>query len=150
MQIIEIVTFFDCTRTGTTSHRKLQSTIVNMAGATISTPDEWNFSRNQQRNWETILQCVGLKTQAIDITDPVCIGDNEHKHWKFSFCIEQDGIFDDGEDPFGLLKHDMHGVPMIAGLTDTYKQGFLFPYLITFGTNSNIEFKLLQIATTEK
>ena len=116
-----------------------------MVGDTISTPDEWNFSRNQQRNWETVLQCVGLKTQAIDITDPVCIVKGSNKYWKLSFSIEQDGIFDDGDDPLGLLKQDMHGVPMITGLTEKYKEGFFFPYLATKGPNSNIKFKMLPL-----
>jgi len=146
MQLIEIVTVFDCTCTGTTSHRKLQDTpIINKVGTSISTVDEWNFSRNQQRNWETILQCVGLKTQAIDITYPVCTTLGKNKYWKLSFCVEQLGIFDDGEDELGLLKNDMHGVPMIVGLTEHYKEGFLFPYLIAHGAKSNIRFKMLAL-----
>lgn len=146
MQLIEIVTVFDCTCTGTTSHRKLQDApIVNKVGTSISTVDEWNFSRNQQRNWETILQCVGLKTQAIDITVPVCKNLGKNKYWKLSFCVEQPDIFNDGEDELGLLKNDMHGVPMIVGLTEHYKEGFLFPYLITHGAKSNIKFKAVTL-----
>ena len=66
MQTIDVVTYFDCTPTGTKSYRKLQPNTTNAVGHKIETMDDWNFSRNQQRNWETIkcafpfvwMQCI--------------------------------------------------------------------------------------------
>jgi hypothetical protein len=70
--------------------------------------------------------------------------------WQFSFHIEQLGIFDDGNDPLGLLKQDVHGVPMIVGLSETYQEGFLMPYMLATGDNANIYFKLIQdVSDTE-
>jgi hypothetical protein len=66
------------------------------------------------------------------------------KYWKFSFCISHDGSFSNGDDPTGLLKESVTGVPMITGLDETYKEGFLMPYLIATGDNPNIYFDLVQ------
>ena len=143
MQTIDVVTYFDCTPTGTKSYRKLQPGTVNAVGHKIQTMDDWNFSRNQQRNWETILQVVSLKTQAIDITNPIIMTRKDKKVWQFSFAIEHTGIYDNGNDQLGLLKEEVHGVPMITGLNETYKEGFLMPYLLAKGENQNIMFTLL-------
>ena len=143
MQIIDVVTYFDCTPTATKSYRKLQPGTVNAVGHEIKTIDDWNFSRNQQRNWETILQVVGLKTQTLDITNPVCMNRKDKKIWQFSFGIEHEDIYAMGYDKLGLLKQEVHGVPMIVGLNETYKEGFLLPYLVATGENPNIVFTLL-------
>ena len=150
MQLIDVITLFDCTPTGTKSYRKLQTPVTNNVGKQISTIDEWNYSRNQQRNWETILQCISLKTQPIEVSEPNCFSKDEINVWQFSFYIEQPGIFDDGNDPLGLLKQDVHGVPMIVGLDETYQEGFLMPYMLATGDNANIYFKLIQdVSDTE-
>ena len=139
MQRIEVTTHFDCTQTGTTSYRKIKT------GNPITTIEQWDFSRNQQRNFETILQCASLRANPQDITDPVSFVTEEgEKFWKFSFCVFHDGSFDNGNDPTGLLKESVNGVPMITGLDETYKEGFLMPYLIATGDNPNIYFDLIQ------
>ena len=143
MQTIDVVTYFDCTPTGTKSYRKLQPNTVNAVGHKIKTMDDWNFSRNQQRNWETILQVVSLKTQAIDITNPIIMTREDKKVWQFSFGIEHEDIYNNGNDKLGLLKEAVHGVPMIIGLNETYKEGFLMPYLLATGENQNVMFTLL-------
>jgi hypothetical protein len=143
MQVIDVVTYFDCTPTATKSYRKLQPNTTNAVGHKIQTMDDWNYSRNQQRNWETILQVVSLKTQAIGITEPVCLTKENQKVWQFTFGIEHEGIYDDGNDQLGLLKQEVHGVPMIVGLNETHKEGFLMPYLLAAGENQNIMFTLL-------
>ena len=143
MQVIDVVTYFYCTPTATKSYRKLQPNTTNAVGHKINTIDDWNYSRNQQRNWETILQVVGLKTQAIDITDPVCMTREDKKIWQFTFGIEHEGIYNNGNDKLGLLKEAVHGVPMIVGLNETYKEGFLMPYLLATGENQNVMFTLL-------
>ena len=144
MQLIDVVTMFDCTPTGTKSYRKLSTPVTNNVGKKIKTLDDWNYSRNQQRNWETILQCISLKTQTIEVTEPNCFSKDNINVWQFSFCIEHPGIFDDGNDPLGLLKQDVHGVPMIVGLSETYQEGFLMPYLLSTGDKANVYFKLIQ------
>ena len=118
MQVIDVVTYFDCTPTATKSYRKLQPNTTNAVGHKIQTMDDWNYSRNQQRNWETILQVVSLKTQAIDITNPVIMTREDKKVWQFSFAIEHTGIYDNGNDYLCLLKEEVHCVPMIFVLNE--------------------------------
>ena len=89
------------------------------------------------------MQVVSLKTQAIGITEPVCLTKENQKVWQFTFGIEHEGIYNDGNDQLGLLKQEVHGVPMIVGLNETYKEGFLMPYLLATGENQNIMFTLL-------
>ena len=143
MQMIEVYTHFDCTATGTKSYRKLQSGYVDTTGTAITTTDQWNTSRNKQRNWETILQCVSLQTQPLNVTDPQIIRRNEHKVWTFNFSIHHRDIFNNGNDQLGVLKEAVHGVPMIVGLDETYKDGFILPYLIAKGENKNISFDII-------
>ena len=144
MQTISVITYFDCTATGTKSYRKLQNSYVDNSGKSISTLDDWNFSRNQQRNWETILQCVSLQTQPMNVSEPQVIKKKENTLWTFSFGIEHRGIFTKDDDQLGLLKEAVHGVPMIVGLDETYREGFLLPYLIAKGDNQNIVFDIIE------
>ncbi len=144
MQIISVITHFDCTPTGTNSDRRLQNGYVDNSGKTISTLENWNFSRNQQRNWETILQCVSLQTQPMNVSEPQIIKKKENKLWTFSFGIEHRGIFTKNDEQLGLLKEEVHGVPMIVGLNETYSEGFLLPYLIAKGDNQNIVFDIIE------
>jgi len=143
MQTISVMTYFDCTPTGTKSYRKLQHGYSDNTGKQIKTIDEWNYSRNQQRNWETILQCVSLQTQPLNVSDPQIIKKHSHTMWTFSFGIEHTDIYSDGNDPLGLLKQEVHGVPMIVGLSETYTEGFLMPYLIAKGEKKNISFDII-------
>lgn len=136
-QIIEVKTFFDCTPTGVVSHRRNHSI----------TEEQWHFQRNQQRNWETLLQCISLRCQALNLQEPQWVeGTYEQatvKVWYFSFETDRDEIFADGNDPVGLLKADCHGVPMLVGLAESERELFLTPYLITSGDGCNIFFNLL-------
>jgi len=139
MERIKVTTYFDCTQTGTTSYRKIK------ANSHITSTEQWDFSRNQQRNFETILQCVSLRATPEDITTPLCTtSEDGMKHWTFSFSVSHDGSFATENDKTGLLKESVNGVPMIVGLSETYKEGFLMPYLIATGENSNINFELIE------
>lgn len=87
-------------------------------------------ARNQQRNWETIVQILSLRAQPIMLDEPSIIEDElqyhqfgemfsgTHKIWMFKFGIEHDGAY--GED-FKTLKFDCNLVPIITGLDETVK-----------------------------
>lgn len=138
MQRIRVTTYFDCTPTGTTSYRKIKNS------NTFANTQEWDYSRNQQRNFETILQCVSLRSTPDDISVPVYAEDEDGmKHWTFSFSISHDGAFSTEDDETGLLKEEVFGVPMIVGLSETYKEGFLVPYLVANGEQPNITFEII-------
>jgi hypothetical protein len=112
---ISIATHFDCTATGITGHfRQAQLPLTDRAGQAITNEQEWNRSRNQQRNFETLLQLIGLYTQPLDLSDPTY--DANTKSWCFEFDVEYAGIFATELDALGLLKQQAQGVPMIVGL----------------------------------
>ena len=118
---IRCKTVFDCSCTGVTGHfRPSQLPFVDRNGQSVSSQAEWLRSRNQQRNYETLLQIFGLKTQPLDITAPKKID----QFWQFEFVIESPAVFAavDSEDPLAGLKQDCTGVPMIADVSDIAQQ----------------------------
>jgi hypothetical protein len=109
---IKVTTKFDITATGVTGHFKLSGVpFTDRAGYKITDSNSWNQSRNRQRNWETLTQLIGLRTQIMDITQPT-VGKNL---WSFEFTTETE-IFNDGNDPVGVLKADSDSVPMLREL----------------------------------
>ena len=87
---IRVTTQFDCTTTGVTGHfRNNVLPFDDREGQTVTDQVTWTRSRNQQRNWETILQIIGLYTQAQDITP------TEHTNgaWQFEFSTDFDDVF---------------------------------------------------------
>ena len=104
-------TAFDCTVTGITGHfRPSQIPFRDRSGKDIIDQRTWIVSRNQQRNWETLLQIIGLRCLPEDITDPV----RRDGYWAFSFGVETPGVL--GQQDFESLYRDCQGVPMIADI----------------------------------
>jgi hypothetical protein len=131
MQRYEVSTLFDCTATGIQNHRKLH----NMDS------EEWHFKRNQQRNFETILQCISLRCQPMNINGPYNFSNNEGQlYWQFSFETDKQDIFRKENNPVGLLEEDCYLVPMITGLNESEKELFFTPYMITQGKTANTIF----------
>lgn len=132
-------TLFDITATGVTGHFKVtRMPFVDQAGQTITDQAAWNRSRNQQRNWETITQILGLRTQLFDITVPV--RDKSGTSWMFEFETETAGAFGPESDPTEILRVDANGVPMLLDLDNRRD---LVPVLRTHGPEQNIWFAAL-------
>jgi hypothetical protein len=130
---IRVTTQFDCTATGVTGHfRPNTLPFDDREGQLIDNEITWNRSRNQQRNWETILQIIGLYTQAQDITPTEHI---EGK-WQFEFSTDFDDVFSERGDPLGLLKTACRGVPMFYDLDQIPKTAML-------ESGKNIEFSIV-------
>jgi hypothetical protein len=103
--------------------------------------------RDQQRNWETILQVLGLRTQPIILHPPKLntyitltpdwdLGEfyeGDHSIWAFSFQAERNDYYD-----IKQLEDDFNEVPVILGLDETAR--FLLPVFHGFGTLKNIVF----------
>jgi hypothetical protein len=105
---ISVETLFDCSTTGTTGNfRPASLPYHDRINNEIRDYATWARSRNQQRNWETLLQVLGLRCQLVEI-QPSSYRDGR---WHFSFEIENDAVF--GSD-LELLKRDCHGVPMVS------------------------------------
>lgn len=138
MQIL-CKTLFDCSFTGTTGYfRPSQVPFVDQAGNTINTQDDWNRSRNQQRNWETIMQMISLRAQPTMIKNPKQV----NNEWQFVFAVETSGVYsvnDDLDNTDGLA-NECSGIPMIIGLDET--EG-LDPHLIISGPDQNIWFSTI-------
>ena len=134
IQRFKITTFFDCTATGVQNHRRSKNL----------SDEEWHFQRNQQRNFETILQCVSLRCQPMNIQGSFVNSNNDGQlYWSLLFESDKQDIFLLDQDPCGILKQDCNHVPMIIGLTETERELFFTPYLITQGAAPNIFFQRL-------
>ena len=131
---IRVTTQFDCTATGVTGHFRQNSLpFHDQEGQHIQDQMTWNRSRNQQRNWETILQIIGLYTQAQDISTT----EKTQQGWQFEFSTEFDDVFNDRGDPLGLLKSACQGVPMFYDLHAQPKTGML-------ESGKNIDFAIIE------
>jgi hypothetical protein len=123
---------------------------ITATGITHNRPEK-EYQRNQQRNWETVLQCMGLRTQPMDIRAPECMTLNLdsglfgemyqgfHKVWIWTFSVEPMGIWQSGLDPLKLLHRDFDQVPVITGLDETAR--FILPIFYTQGAIKNIFFR---------
>lgn len=122
------------------------------ATGVIRSSDPDAVDRNQQRNWETVLQCIGLRTQPQHIQLPTQttfedigiaeFGDfyrGTQTIWHWSWTVEQDGVYDLPNTPMGGLMQDFEQVPIVTGLTETAK--FMLPIFYPYGTIKNIYFK---------
>lgn len=128
---------------------------ITATGVTRSNdPDD--LMRNQQRNWETVLQCMSLRTQPLHITRPsveevdleayeLKFGDfytGTHKVWYWEWAVEQSGVYDLPDKPIGGLQKDFEQVPVITYLSETAR--FMLPIFYPYGTIKNIYFEAHQ------
>jgi hypothetical protein len=125
---------------------------ITATGVTRFRP-EVEHERNQHRNWETVLQALSLRTQPLNIVEPVVkeldltdeypdvFGDmyaGKHKVWVFSWAVDREDIFVLGDDELGALKQDFEQVPMISGLDETAR--FMLEIFHPYGGIRNIVF----------
>lgn len=118
--------------------------------------EKWQFSRNTQCNFDTVLQVISLRSQPEDMTDPVqttvdfnefekfgFLFENEEDQnmWTFDFTINHSQVFDDGITELGLLHDDCSSVPMIKVGTEWNK---LPNFLDTTPELRNIYFEVIQ------
>jgi hypothetical protein len=130
-------TLFDCTHTGITGNFRInQLPFIDQSGKKIANHSDWNFSRNQQRNWETIMQMISLRAQPTIIEYP----DVKDLAWEFVFEVESSGVYSsNGQlDDYGELLKECNGIPMITGLTEQLP---LLPQLMANGIDQNIWFE---------
>lgn len=115
-------TLFDITATGVTGHFKsINIPFTDAAGQVIDSATVWNLSRNQQRNWETITQLIGMRTQIQRITTPV----KHNNMWSFEFEVDTPAVFGPEDNPVSILCNDAIGIPMLVN--DTTENPRLIP-----------------------
>ena len=111
------------------------------------------LERNQHRNWETLIQCIGLRTQPHHINGPesylvenissLKFGDfysgRPQQVWTWSWAVEPAGIYEVPPEPLGGLMQDFEQVPIIAGIIETAR--FMLPIFYPYGAIRNIYFE---------
>ena len=137
--IIKLITLVDITATGVTR---------NIEGRELE--------RNQQRNFETVLQVLGLRTQPhivryptvheVDAEDPtIWFGDfydgKPQRLWSFFFTADQITSYHTEQGELEGLRQDFAEVPVITGLSETAK--FMLPIFYPYGTIKNIHISIL-------
>jgi len=87
--------------------------------------------RNQQRNWESVIQVINFRITPVSIQSPVVHKGNidqfrfgahykgEHNVWAFSFDVDKPNIFMTYNDPCGILHMDFDNVPIVLNLNET-------------------------------
>lgn len=124
---------------------------ITATGVTRYRPEQ-EYQRNQQRNWETVLQTLGLRTQPMMIKGPVQIESNladgwkfgeyyqgRHKIWCWTFAVEHQDVFLIDNDPIGGLARDFEQIPVVTNLDETAR--FMLPIFYPYGAIKNIYFK---------
>ena len=113
--------------------------------------DADNILRNQQRNWETVIQCIGLRSQPMHIEGPVVVTteledlefgefyEGIHKVWVWTWSIEHAEIYTNSTSPIGGLLADFEQVPVITYLSETAR--FILPIFHPYGAIRNIYFR---------
>lgn len=127
-------------------------TLVDItATGVIRGTDPDSINRNQQRNWETVIQCMSLRTQPQYIQEPAVVtvenisvaefGDfyqGTQKVWTWSWAVESPEIYDLDSQALLGLQQDFEQVPIVTGLEETAK--FMLPIFYPYGTIKNIYF----------
>ena len=119
-------------------------TLIDITETKVTKGD--SLQRDQQRNWETVLQLLGLKTQALIVRPPVLwpaedlsfldfgnFYEGSHNVWAFQFRGERDDFY-----TLDQLEEDFDAVPIVLGLDETAR--FMLPIFHTAGTLKNIYF----------
>lgn len=121
---VRCITLFDITKTDISNRRR---TLDN------NTDKSLDKKRNQQSNFETIIQIVSMRAQPENISDPMMRESANHiwgksykkvkilHEWFFEFEVFQSAVFTDSSGDLGKLFLDCDGVPMISNLDESAK-----------------------------
>lgn len=138
-------TLFDITQTG----------IISRRNANNEDPT-WILKRNQQCNFDTIVQAISLRSQPENITAPKkqqlsfkekhnfgLLFDKNIKinYWAFDFDINYANVYNNGIHELGYLFLDCDKIPMIKCNTEWNK---LPNYLDTDTNTRNIYFEVIK------
>lgn len=117
-----IETTVDITQTGVTDNSRKDD------------PD-FHLKRNQQRNYDTLMQVLSLRANVIDPTLHVWYDSaSEATHWRLTFFTDYEGVF--GIDNSAFVD-DVHMVPIVPGLTETTP--IFPPFFVSKGQMTNIQ-----------
>lgn len=97
--------------------------IITLIDITRADPDKKETDKikiSQQANFNSLIQAIGLRSNVTWNRDPVKESgrlpdpvNGKATHWIWEFDAEREDVFLKDTDPCGLLKDDLHGVPVI-------------------------------------
>ena len=114
-------------------------TTVDITRSNPSREDTNSVRNGQQLNFNTLLQGIGMRANVEWDNDPQPVEYQDTKEWFWEFETEQVDVFATKDDPVGLIKQDLQGIPVIRNLTETV--ALEKPIFITSGDNQNIWIK---------
>jgi hypothetical protein len=154
---IEITTLIDISTTGTIGRYVGSAPKNNLYGILLNEEPIWKKSRNQQRNWETFIQIIGLRAQPLYLDNSKLLTNqdiskfnfgqvfngtqNTHNVWTLLFGVEQPDVYDLNNIKIKSLYDDFNNVPITTNLNETAQ--LISPVVITSGANSNTFFTVL-------
>jgi hypothetical protein len=125
---------------------------ITKTDVTQYTPERAKM-RNKHRNWETVVQVLGLRTQILNIRQFKTVNaelalfefgstyTGKQRIWSFEFTVEFENLYAVDSHEYKVLEDDFAQTPIIIDLDETVK--FPAPLFYTAGENKNIYFKTL-------
>ena len=102
------------------------TTLIDITRAEVARDEQDLKKQSQRSNFNSLIQAIGLRANPEWVTDPRRSEgrlpepfNGKGSWWVWEFDAEREDIFLKDKDPVGLLKDDLHGVPIIANLEET-------------------------------
>ena len=102
-------------------------TLVDITRTDAKKTDEDQKKIKQQSNFNSLRQAIELRSNVEWTRDPVKYDgrlpddlEGKASHWIWEFEVEREDVFLNDSDPVALLRDDLHGVPVISDLENTY------------------------------
>jgi len=111
-------------------------TTVDITRANPDRADPDQLKQAQQSNFNALLQGIGMRSNVEWAKDPRRVIEDDTAYWIWEFEAERDDVFLYNGDTTGLLKKDLHGIPIIKNLTETVR--FDKCLFLTINGNQNI------------
>jgi hypothetical protein len=101
-------------------------TLVDITRSNAHRSDVSSLKLGQQANFNSLVQAIGLRSNIDWRWDPkkytgALPNDIAGKatHWIWEFETERDYVFQQDDDPVGLLVNDLYGVPVVIDLENS-------------------------------
>lgn len=100
-------------------------TLIDITKSDATRTEGDRIKVGQQANFNSLLQGIGMRSNVDWSADPKVAdgrlpnGSGKARHWIWHFYCEREDVFLKDDDPVGLLKDDLNGVPVVAQLNNT-------------------------------
>ena len=100
-------------------------TLVDITKSDATRSETDKIKVGQQANFNSLLQGIGMRSNVDWTADPKVTdgrlpnGSGKARHWIWNFYCEREDVFMKDDDPVGLLKDDLNGIPIIPLLNNT-------------------------------